>query len=59
MVIFRVIEKLHINTMFGNRWIQYVVTVILTVCGATVFSVLLKKVLAIVGGVVGQKAIER
>lgn len=59
MVIFRVIEKLHINTILGNGWIQYVVSVILTVCGATVFSVLLKKVLTIAGRVVGQKAIER
>lgn len=59
MVMFRVIEKLHINTIFGNGWIQYAVTVILTVCGATIFSVLLKKVLTIAGGVVGQKAIER
>lgn len=59
MVIFRVIEKLHINTILGNGWIQYVVSVILTVCGAVVFSVVLKKVLAIAGRVVGQKAIER
>lgn len=59
MVMFRVIEKLHINMIFGNGWTQYAVTVILTVCGATVFSMLLKKVLAIAGGVVGQKAIER
>lgn len=59
MVMFRVIEKLHINTIFGDGWIQYAVTVILTVCGATVFSVLLKKTLAIAEGVIGQKAIAR
>lgn len=59
MVMFRVIEKLHINTMFGKGWIQYAATAVLTICGATVFSVLLKKVLAIAGGIVGQKAIKR
>lgn len=59
MVMFRVIEKLRINTMFGNGWTQYVITVILTVCGAMVFSVLLRKILEIVGRIVVQKAIKR
>lgn len=59
MIMFRVIEKLHINMIFGNGWLQYAVTVILVVCGAAVFSMLLKKVLAIAGGAVGRKAIER
>ena len=43
MVMFRVIEKLGLNTMIGNGWLQYGVTVVATICGAVVFSVAVKK----------------
>lgn len=43
MVMFRVIEKLGLNTMIGNGWLQYGVTVVTTICGAVVFSVVVKK----------------
>lgn len=55
MVMFRVIEKLHINTMFGDGWLQYIVTVVLTVCGAMVFSVIVKKGLEIAGKIIQRK----
>jgi peptidoglycan/LPS O-acetylase OafA/YrhL len=52
MVMFRAIEKLHINTMFGNGWFQYVVTVVLTIGGAVVFSVVIRKGIEIARGIV-------
>lgn len=59
MVMFRVIEKLQINTMFGDGWLQYVITVVLTICGAAVFSVIVKNELEMAEGIVRQKMIER
>lgn len=59
MVMFRVIEKLHINTIFGNGWIQYAVTAILTICGAVIFSVVVKKGLEIAEKIVCRKIICR
>lgn len=58
MVIFRIIEKAHINTVFGNGWLQYVVTVVLTICGAMVFSTILKNVLSIAEGILVRKVFE-
>lgn len=45
MVIFRIIEKLKLSTMFGKGWLQYSITVILVLTGATVFSVIMKKLI--------------
>lgn len=45
MVIFRVIEKLGINRMFGNGWLQYVVTVVAVIAGATVFAIVMQKII--------------
>lgn len=42
MVIFRIIEKLHLNTIFGNGLIQYIITVILVLAGAILFSIIMK-----------------
>lgn len=58
MVIFRMIEKTHINTILDDGWLQYVVTVVLTIFGATVFSVIVKKCLKITGEIVKRKVIE-
>ena len=49
MALFRVVEKIGLNTKFGNGWIQYGITVIVTLVGATVFSVILKYLFAEVG----------
>ena len=43
MVIFRVIEKLGINRMLGNWWLQYTVTVVNVLAGATVLAIVVKK----------------
>lgn len=45
MVIFRALEKLHLNTIAGNGWLQYVVTVILVIAGAIVFAMVMKTVI--------------
>ena len=49
MVMFRLIEKLRLNTMFGNGWLQYIVTVALVFIGAACFSVVVKKLINIIG----------
>lgn len=59
MVIFRVIEKLHLNTVLGHGWLQYAVTVVLTICGAVIFSVISKMGLEAAIKIVGQKLTQR
>ena len=49
MVMFRVIEKLHLNIMLGIGWFQYIVTVALVFIGAACFSVVVKKIIKIIG----------
>lgn len=48
MVMFRVLEKLHLNTVIGDGWLQYLMIVVMTVTGATVFAVAMQEVLKIV-----------
>ena len=48
MVLFRVIEKLGINQIFGNGWMQYAVTVVFVFTGATVFAVAMQRTIRIV-----------
>lgn len=43
MVAFRLVEKMGLNRMFGNGWLQYFITVILVLLGAICFSVVVKK----------------
>ena len=43
MVLFRVIERLGLNTRFGNGWLQYLITVVLLLVATVAFSVLMKK----------------
>lgn len=38
MVIFRGIEKLHLNTRWGNGWVQYLITNALVLVGTVIFS---------------------
>ena len=45
MAIFRIVDKLGINRLFGNGWFQYIITVLVVICGTTVFAVVLKKVI--------------
>lgn len=49
MVIFRVIEKIGINEMFGNGWLQYAVTFVFVLAGSTVFSVVMQKIFGWIG----------
>lgn len=46
MVIFRVVEKLGLNQILGNGWLQYIVTSVLVIAGATVFAVVMQKIIS-------------
>lgn len=45
MAIFRIVEKLHLNTLWGNGWIQYIITALLIFVGTTVFSICMRIVI--------------
>lgn len=45
MLIFRIVEKLGINRILGNGWLQYIVTVVVVIAGATMFAVVMQKVI--------------
>lgn len=49
MVIFRVVERLGINTAIGNGWVQYAVTVVIVLVGTVIFSVIMKRILNLLG----------
>lgn len=48
MVLFRVIERLGLNTRFGNSWLQYLITVVLVLTATVIFSVVMKQVIYVV-----------
>lgn len=43
MVLFRVIERLGLNTRFGNGWLQYLITVVLILTATVIFSIVIMK----------------
>lgn len=45
MVMFSVVEKVHLNTMFGNGWAQYIITCLFVLVGATCFSFVCQKLI--------------
>ena len=45
MVIFRLIEKVHLNLCFGNGWIQYVFTCIMVIVFTVIFSWIMKRII--------------
>ena len=47
VMLFRVIERLGLNTWFGNGWGQYLITVVLVLAATAVFSVVVKKMIYI------------
>lgn len=55
MVIFRVVERLGINTIIGNGWVQYAVTVAIVLVGTIIFSAVMKKILDLLGEKVSRK----
>lgn len=48
MMIFRIMEKLNLNTCFGNGWLQYVFTLGLVLLGAICYSYIVKKIILII-----------
>lgn len=55
MVIFRIIEKLHLNTILGNGLLQYIVTVIIVIIGSIFFSLVVKKIIDVIFTKLGWK----
>jgi peptidoglycan/LPS O-acetylase OafA/YrhL len=49
MIIFRVVEKMHLNYLFGTVWIIYIITIVLVVIGAIIFSMCMKRLLQVCG----------
>lgn len=47
MMIFRILEKLKITIICGDGWIQYLMTVVLTLIGAIIFAIVVKKIFGI------------
>lgn len=47
MAIFRAVEKLHLNTALGDGWLQYVFTVVIVVAGASMFALVMQRVIGI------------
>lgn len=45
MVVFRFGEKLYLNTVLGNGWLQYTFTVLYVVIGSAVFAVVMQKII--------------
>ena len=54
MVVFRLVEEMRLNIMFGNGWLQYFVTVTLVLVGAACFSVVVKKLIEITEKKIGE-----
>ena len=47
MVIFRIVEKLRLNRIIGNGWIQYVVTALSVLLGAILIAVVMQKLIGL------------
>ena len=45
MLIFRVIEKLNLNNMFGTGWLQYFITVVVVLSGTIVFAFIMQRLI--------------
>lgn len=55
MVISRVVDRMGINKMIGNGWGQYAVTVVIVLAGTIAFSMILKKALDLLGGMMKKR----
>lgn len=47
MVIFRVVEKLSLNRVIGNGWIQYIFTVVIVLLGTALFAAVMQKLIGL------------
>lgn len=48
MVIFRILEKMKLNTILENGWLQYILTVIMVLIGSCIFALVVRKIIEIV-----------
>lgn len=56
MVMFRIVEKLHLTYIFNNEVADYIVTAVITLVFAVIFSVVMKKALPTIENNMFQKA---
>lgn len=47
MVIFRVVEKLSLNRIIGNGWMQYIFTVVIVLLGTVLFAIIMQKLIGL------------
>ena len=59
MVIYRVLEKLHLVHLFGNGLLAYIFTAVVVICGSVVFSVCAKWFLNKIESIVKEKVNNR
>lgn len=45
MMIFQAVEKLGFHTILGSGWLQYILTVVIVLAGAAVFSFVMQKLI--------------
>ena len=45
MVVFRVLEKVGLNRMLGDGWVQYIATVVMVFVGAMIYSLFMQRVI--------------
>ena len=53
MVMFRVVEKVRLNRIIGNGWLQYLFTSLLVLAGAIAFSYVVQKLIQYVEKKIG------
>lgn len=58
MVMFRIVEKLHLTHIFNNKAVDYIVTAVITLVFTVIFSVVMKKVLTTIEDNMFQKVQE-
>lgn len=47
MAIFRVVEKLSLNRIIGNGWIQYIFTVVIVLLVSILFAAVMQKLIGL------------
>lgn len=48
MALFRLVERLGLNTVLGNGWGQYLLTVVLVLAATALFAVVVKRVILVI-----------
>ncbi len=52
MAIFRIVEMLKLNTVFGNGWLQYVITVCMVLGGTIIFAIAVQFIFKVINNII-------